>query len=89
MALGATPGRVAGEVMLSHLQLCGAGLSLGLVSAFALRPAIASLLFGVEADDWTRYGAVALVLGAVAVLACLIPARRVTAIDPASALRAE
>lgn len=89
MALGASPARVAGEVVRSHFLLCTSGLAIGVAGAWALRPAIASLLFGVEAGDLSRFAIAIGVLGGVALLACLIPARRVASIDPASALRAE
>jgi predicted permease len=86
-ALGAGPGRVVRLVVLQGLRTAGLGLAVGLAVAVALTGYLRSLLFGVEArDPAVLVGAAALLL-AVALLACYVPARRATRIDPATALR--
>jgi putative ABC transport system permease protein len=89
LALGATPGRVTAEVTRAHLGVCAIGLLLGIGGAYALRPVIGALLFGVDAGDPAIFGLATGLLLAVAALACWLPARRITRIDPAVALRSE
>jgi len=71
------------------LQLIGAGVCAGLVAAWALARAIASLLLSVSPADPVTFASVAALLTLVALIACLIPAHRATHIDPNSALRYE
>jgi putative ABC transport system permease protein len=71
------------------MLLAGLGLALGLIAAFGLTRVMASLLFGVSATDPMTYGGLALLLGLIALLACYIPARRATKVNPVTALRAE
>jgi predicted permease len=89
MALGATPGQVLAMVLGQGLRLVFIGLALGMAGAVALTRLMSGLLFGVEPTDPLTFAAVSLVLIAVAVLACLLPARRASTIDPMLALRTE
>jgi putative ABC transport system permease protein len=89
MAMGAQTGRVLRLVVGQGMRLAGAGLVLGLLVAFAAMRVLGSLLFGVSAHDPLTFGAVSLVLAIAAVLACYIPARRATKVDPIIALRYE
>jgi predicted permease len=89
VALGASRGNILGLVMRQGMELTVAGIGAGLIGAMALTRVMASLLFGVSATDLLTFGAVALLLGAVAFAAAAIPARRATTVDPMVALRDE
>ena len=89
MAMGAQTGRVLRLVVGQGMRLAGAGLILGLLVAFAAMRVLGSLLFGVSAHDPLTFVAVSLALALAAVLACYIPARRATKVDPIIALRYE
>jgi putative ABC transport system permease protein len=89
MALGAGARDVLGLVLRQALLLALVGVGLGLVVALALSRLVAGLLYGVSATDPLTFGAVGVLLGAVAVGASLLPARRAARVDPLVALRAE
>jgi len=89
MAMGAKASDVLGLVLSHGLRLAGAGILVGAVGALALTRLISGLLFGVSSFDPITFGAMAALLGAITVVACLVPARRATQVDPSSALRNE
>jgi predicted permease len=86
IALGSSARAIVELVLGEGLVLVGGGFALGLAGAFALRKTLQTQLFGVSASDPIVVGAVSLLLAAVAVAACLVPARRATRIDPIVAL---
>jgi len=87
MALGASGGRIRLGVVGQTLRLTLMGIAIGAAASFAMARAIASLLFGTGAADPLVFTATLLLLGAVALLAGQIPARRASRIDPAVVLR--
>jgi ABC-type antimicrobial peptide transport system permease subunit len=88
-AIGATRRQIVGLIMLQGLWKTGVGLVVGLVSAVLLSHYMASMLFELKPTDPWAYLLVSLLLAAVAVAACYLPARRAARIDPIEALRAE
>ena len=89
MALGAHPRDVLGLVAKLALKLTLIGVAIGVALAFGLARLISTFLYGVKPTDPLTYAAVAIGLGLVALLACYIPARRATKVDPLVALRYE
>jgi putative ABC transport system permease protein len=88
-ALGAQDSDVLGAVMRRGLMLTMIGTVIGLGASLVLSRVLANLLFGVSALDPLTFVVVALVLAIVALLACYVPARRATKVDPMVALRYE
>lgn len=89
MALGALPSDVLKLVVRRGLVLAVIGIGAGLAGALVLTRVLSSLLFGVNATDSVTFVGVSLILTAVALLACYVPARRATKVDPMVALRCE
>jgi predicted permease len=89
LALGATPRNILFLVLKKGMGLTLVGVVIGIAASFALTRLMSSLLFGVQAADPLTFVAVPLLLGTVALLACAIPARRATKVDPMVALRYE
>jgi predicted permease len=89
VALGSSRREIVGLVMKQGMKLAAIGMAGGLVAALALTRLMAGLLYGVRPADPATLAAVALLLGGIALLACYVPARRATAVDPVVALRCE
>jgi ABC-type antimicrobial peptide transport system permease subunit len=89
MALGARTRDVSRLVILEGMALALIGVAIGLAASLALTRLMESLLFEVSTTDQTTFAGVAALLIAVSVLACWIPARRASRVDPMVALRCE
>jgi predicted permease len=89
IALGARSSNVLGMILGQGLRVTLVGVGVGVAGALALTRAIQSLLFGVTATDPLTFAGITLLLAGVAALACYVPARRATRVDPMVALREE
>jgi ABC-type antimicrobial peptide transport system permease subunit len=89
MALGAQPADVLRLILGEGTRMALIGVGVGLVCALGVTRLMSSVLYGVGARDPLTFAAVGLVLTAIAVLACYLPARRATKVDPMIALRYE
>ena len=89
MALGADAGNVSRMVLGQGMRPVVIGLVVGLAAALALGRLLDALLFEMQASNPVVLASVALVLGSAAALACYVPARRATSVDPADVLRYE
>ncbi|MFL5578864.1 MAG: ADOP family duplicated permease [Gemmatimonadaceae bacterium] len=89
LALGAPAGEIGRMVLGRGLLLASLGAAAGLAGALAVGHLLRGLLFQVGPIDWVTFAAVVAVLGATALLACWLPARRATRVDPLVALQAE
>ena len=89
MAMGAQTGNVLSLVLSEGLRLAVFGAGLGLIGSYFAAKLLSGMLFGVTPADPATFGSVAAVLIAVAMVACYVPARRATKVDPLVALRYE
>jgi len=89
LALGAEARAVERLVLAQGIRLVATGIVAGLTGAFALTRALSSLVYGVSVTDPVTFAGIAMLLGAVALLACYLQARRAAKVDPMAALRCE
>jgi putative ABC transport system permease protein len=89
LALGARPGQILALVLRRGMGMVLVGVAVGACGALALTRLMSSLLYGVSAGDPATFAGIALLLAAVALLACVVPARRAAKVDPMVALRYE
>jgi putative ABC transport system permease protein len=89
MAIGAQPTDVFRMILGHGMKLALIGVGLGLIGAYALTRLMATMLFGVEPTDKVTFASIAVILTIVALLACYLPGRRATKVEPVISLRYE
>lgn len=89
MALGAGKGAILRQVLIQGVKLAVAGLVCGAMASLILTRFVRGLLYGIGSTDWVTFASVSVLLCAVALIACLLPARRAAEVDPMQALRTE
>lgn len=88
-ALGATPRAILLQVLRESGRIIAVGVGLGLLGASECAEFLQGMIYGVSAHDPAMFAAASLLFAIIALVACLIPARRATRVDPMTALRAE
>ena len=89
IALGANGGQLIRQVVAQGAALTAFGVGLGLAGAYALSRILKSMVFGISTTDAATFSSVAVLLAAVAIAACYIPARRAATTNPVDTLRLE
>lgn len=89
LALGAGRKDILRLILAHGMKMAISGVVVGLIAAFALTRLMSTMLFGVRPTDPATFAIIAFVLLIVALLACYLPARRATKVDPLNALRTE
>jgi ABC-type antimicrobial peptide transport system permease subunit len=87
IALGATPRAVVAMIAARGVGLAIVGLGAGVIAGWAATRTMSGVLYGVPANDLPTFGAVVLLLGTVALVACVVPAARASRVDPMIVLR--
>jgi putative ABC transport system permease protein len=89
LALGGSPGNVLGLVIGQGMKVVASGVAIGVLAALVATRLLSTLLFGVTATDAVTFLGASTFLVAIALIACLVPARRATGLEPAAVLREE
>ena len=89
LALGASPADLMALVLRRSLMMLSTGTAIGALAAVGVSRLLGGILYGVTATDWPTYASVTGALLVVGTLACYLPARRATRLDPAVVLRAD
>jgi ABC-type antimicrobial peptide transport system permease subunit len=89
MALGAHPGNILSLVLRRGMKLTLIGMALGLIGAVASTRLLRDMLFGIKPVDPLTFAAMTLLVICISLVACFLPARRATKVDPMNVLRSE